>query len=208
MEEIRIATAADTVPEPWMVAGKVLQPFCLGHHLLMKRLGLPFAGNAMADAGREDVILGVALCAEDYSRTLGAMLDGSYDLGAVLEQWRRRVSGRREWRRFGRRRKVDWDEAEYYFRGYLAQGYDKPPVWNYRDRGGLELSAPWEELLKLVLMRNGFAEREVLTGYLPARWYDYYTALELENAAQCKDVKHWRRVFTTARNTGKEATIP
>ena len=62
----KVATALATVPQPCRILGTVLRPFCLGHHLIFKRLNLPFAGNHEADAGEEDILIGIAVCAGRY----------------------------------------------------------------------------------------------------------------------------------------------
>jgi hypothetical protein len=184
------ARADETVPEPCQVAGTPLRPFCLGHHLLFRRLGLPFANAPMAEAARDAIIIGIVVCAARFEDTLEAFLSG--DWPRVMARWRKRVAG--PW---WKPRKVDWAEAEMLFRAYLQDGYKRPPVLRHETAGGVFLTAPWEVLLKVRLVMAGFNEMEVLNGYLPGRWYDYFTALELDAAAKLKDPKHWRKVFHT-----------
>jgi len=176
------------------VFGTMLRPFCLGHHLLFKRLGLPFAGNADADAGDDDYMLGVAICAgNSYEETLEQFHTGQWE--HVFAAWTRQLRG--PWYR---RRKVSrafLDDAQDLFRAYLQDGYKHPSVWRLDTKGGITLSAPWELVLKNRLVMAGYLETDVLNGYMPGRWYDYYSASELLAAGLCTDPKNWRKIFYT-----------
>lgn len=191
----RVATALATVPQPCRVLGTSLRPFCLGHHLLFRRLGLPFAMDEKAEAEPDEILIGIAICAGSYEETLAAMLDGTW-LG-IVRDWRRRVEGFWLWPRTR-----DLKRAERLFRRYLATGYEEPPLWRHKGGAAVEMTAPWEQLLKVRLMMAGFSESDVLNGYLPQRWYDYFTAIELEQASKltADGVKAWRPTFYTPQH--------
>lgn len=169
--------------------GTVLRPFCLGHHILLKRLGLPFAGNALADAGWEDILAGIAVCAMKHDRALETFLGGSWS--DIFRRWLKDVRG--PW---WHRRNFDAAMEESLFRAYLAKGYELPPVMRYPG-GTIEATAPWEELLKCRLVAHGFSESEVMGKYLPAAWYDYHTLAELhqEELAERIPKFKWRKIF-------------
>lgn len=192
---IRVASAFATVPQPCRLLGTTLRPFCLGHHLLLKRLGSPLAGDAEAACERADLLVAIAVCATDYETTLNELLDDSW--ATVFAQWRRDVTG--HWWQFWRR-KHDLVRVERKFRRYLKDGYEEPPVNKHVGGSTVALTAPWELRLKCTLTRAGFSESEALNGYLPARWYDYFTVLELMQVETLEDPKRWRPVFTTARD--------
>lgn len=185
---MRFAEAPEMVPGPFRVGGTPLRPFCLGHHLLLRRMGLPFAGCAQADCGPEDILMGVAVCAASYEYTLEAVLDG--DWPRIIETWRRRSLG--PW---WKHRRIDWEQSEVDFRLYLDDGYRMPPTWQYHHADVVELTAPWECLLRVRLIRSGFTESEVMNKYLPQAWFDYFTCKELEQFEHIKDLSNWRRIF-------------
>lgn len=186
----RFANATECVPVPAQVAGLRLRPFCLGHHLLFRRLALPFAVGPDAKASQDELLLAVAICSRSYEETLGLLMDGEWH--HLIDEWQRKLTG--AWIK----RKIDPQRLERLFRDYLRDGYRHPPVWRREAGGrGMEMSAPWEQLLKCRLLMAGFSETDVLNGYLPGRWYDYYTVIELNAAQNCTDTKHWRRIFVT-----------
>ena len=175
--------------------GTKLRPFCLGHHLLFRRLSLPFSGSPLADAGTEDIMLGVAVCSgESYETTLEQFHSGEWL--KEFERWKRQLEGR-----WPIRRKLTSDfvaDAEILFRAYLQDGYSQPPLWEHKSSATeISLSAPWELVLKNRLVMAGYSESEVLNGYLPGRWYDYFAVCELNAAANCNDPKNWRKIFYT-----------
>lgn len=194
----RHADAVETVPEPRIIAGVVMRPFCLGHHLLLRAFGLPFAGSPEADAGPDDVFIGIAVCGMSYEGASEAIRGGTFN--GEVAAWRRKLAG--PW---WNPRMLDYDAIEAAFRDYLADGYKMPPVWTY-DGAGIALSAPWEVMLKTRLHQAGLAETEILNGYLPARWYEYFAAAEMEAMARCDDPKAWRKLFFTKSDAEKLET--
>ena len=114
----------------------------------------------------------------------------------IIRQWKRDAAGP-----FWKRRRINWEEAEALFRSYLKDGYRDCPTWKYLSSAeGVELTAPWEQLLKIRLTGAGLSESEVLNGYLPSRWYDYFTVCELRQLDTCRDPLKWKKVFYTHRD--------
>lgn len=178
------ATAIDTVPKPFVVLGTPLRPFCLGHHLLFKRLDLPFCDNPDSDASADQFVRAIAICAGDsYEWTLSAMLGG--DWPGIVGRWSKRS-----------RKRGNWQHAVDTFRDYLEDGNSFPPVC-HRGDSEVELTSPWECRLKCGLVGAGFSESEALNGYLPGRWYDYLTVAEFRQLQNCRDPKNWRKLFWT-----------
>jgi hypothetical protein len=183
----RFATSAATVPEPCAVLGTSLRPFCLGHHLIFKRLGLPFCGNSLTDASDDDLLIGIAICGQSYEDGLNQILSGEWN--SIFSAWSKRVRKRIS--------PAGIKEGFQLFRAYLQDGYAKTPVWQYVTSKGVVLSGPWEVTIKNALVMGGYSESEVLNGYLPGRWYDYYSQAELNAAQHCNDPAKWRSVFYT-----------
>ncbi len=188
---MRYASATECIPEPVFIAGTQLRPFSLGHHLLFKRLSLPFAGSWDADCGEAEILLGIFICAQSYEETLAQLHSGEWN--TVQEKWLVAVA----------KRKTKLADVEKRFRAYLKTGYELPPLWSHKGVNGIRYSAPWEQLLKVRLVMSGFTETEVLNGYLPARWYDYHTACELNAADSCDNPKFWKPIFWTAEDAAK-----
>lgn len=191
----RFASIIETVPQPCRIFGTALRPFCLGHHLLFTRLGLPFADNPDAEGTTEQFMQAVTICASDsYESTLNALLDGSWIWN--YQTWLKQV-----------RKRPGKDHGLPVFRKHLEDGYRIAPVWRHVTKSTIHLSAPWEQLLKVRLVSAGFSVSEVLNGYLPERWYDYFTAMELKQAETCPE-KDWKQIFYTLQDAMNEAEKP
>lgn len=192
----RYAQAAAIVPEPCRVFGTMLRPFCLGHHLLFKRLELPFAGAPLAECSSEEVMIGIFICGQTYEDVLQLFHTGEFNL--EFERWKKLLMGRRGL--LGRKNRMtaaQLEDGEDLFTAYLQDGYQRAPVWKHEAKDGIALSMPWELALKNRLVMAGYPEAAVLNGYMPGRWYDYYAVCELSAAANCSDAKHWRKMFFT-----------
>ena len=188
----KFATAAATVPEPCSILGTALRPFSLGHHLLFKRLELPFCGQPMAAADWPQIQIGIAICGQEWDETERQLLDGAWD--GVFARWQHDLRG--PWYRRRKPSTALLEDAQALFRAYLADGYKKVPTWEYLGTpGGIVLSAPWEVALKNKLIQNGHGEADVMRQYLPSAWYDYYAICELNAANTCRDLAKWRKIF-------------
>lgn len=190
----RFATILETVPQPCRIFGTALRPFSLGHHLLFHRLNLPFVNNAKADCSVEQFLNAVVLCANSYEGNIAGFESGDWAIAA--EKWIGAI----------KKKKPDMKAALLLFRKHLEDGYRMAPVWRHGNVSGatITLSAPWEQLLKCRLVMAGFSASEVLNGYLPALWYDYYTASEIKQLETCDKPGNWKSVFYTVEDALRE----
>lgn len=184
----RFAHILETVPVPCRILGTALRPFSLGHHVLFAGLRLPYADNPAADGTALEFLQAVFVCAHSYEETLEGQFDGTW--AAAFEHWQAAVMATNP----------DFAAGQDLFRRHLLAGYRMAPVWRHISRGDCAFSAPWEMLLKVRLVTAGFTVVEVMNGYLPERWYDYFTAMELRMAETITDPKHWKRIFYTFKD--------
>lgn len=183
------ATPKDLLPDAHCVLGTMLRPFSLGHHLLLTRLDLAFAGDPAARPDPEEFSLAVFLCAAASAEMEACYLAGN--LATEHARWTRRL--RRHW---WQRSRFDAETERAKFKTYLADGYRRPPVM--RELTSLiKFSAPWETLLLCRLAAHGFPPAEARELYLPAAWYCYHTCRELQQADRLDDPARWRQVFYT-----------
>lgn len=196
----RTATPRDLIPEAHHVLGTMLRPFSLGHHLLFARIGSPFEGDPAADATQDNLAVAVFVCAAPYSVTLDAMLRG--DWAGEYSRWLRKLKPR-----FWRASRFTHETEIEKFQQYLAQGYQRAPVWRHKTAAGIEFTAPWECLMISRLMRGGFSYTEAVEHYLPAAWYHYHTQAEIEQADNLTDIVKWRKTFFTEQDADRMAAV-
>lgn len=198
----RTATPRDLIPEAHCVLGTLLRPFSLGHHLLLTRLELPYAGDPDAEATSEILALAVFICAARYSETQEAILRGEWS--AAHARWTKKLKGR-----FYHRPKFVHERELKKFAAYLADGYRTAPVCRHQSAGGVQLTAPWECLLQVRLIAAGLGRLETLELYLPAAWYHYHTAAELDQADDPNMTPaRWRKVFWTTEDEARYRAVP
>ncbi len=164
---------AAAVPTPHVCLGLKLRPFCLGHRLLLERIGSPFVASVEASATVPDLLIAVALCSQTFEDGEQFLADSNST--CQISKWERKIS-RRYW---FFPRKVDFGIAVSIFRDYLEAGLQQPKIWIHEGRR-IETGAPWQQRLKLGLMAIGFSESEALNKYLPLAWHDYLTDREFE----------------------------
>jgi hypothetical protein len=181
----RFASIIETVPQPCRIFGTALRPFSLGHHLLFLRLKLPYANRPAAQPHQTQLLQAVFVCAHDYEENLEGQLSGEW--APAFDKWLATV----------RKMRFSYAEAREVFQKHLEDGYRLPPVWRHIHKESINLSAPWEQLLKCRLISAGFAITDIMNGFLPERWYDYYTVAELRQLETCPDPAKWKNIFYT-----------
>lgn len=124
------------VPGRWVVCGRRMQPFCLGHAMVLHWLGNPFAGGEEREPGLGDLAQAVWVCSQSWERA------------------RERFGGWR-WRVFlWRFPKSAWAQqvGMEQLRQYLTFYMDRPNQWTSKDKRGRDLGAPYLQLLRVRLM--------------------------------------------------------
>lgn len=152
------------------------------------RCALPFADNPNADCNADQLLLAVFACAHTYEEGVEGQVSGEW--ATSYERWIAKVQKTRP----------DMKAALATFRAHLADGYRMAPVWRHISSQCITMSAPWEEILKCRLVRAGFSLSDVMNGYLPERWYDYFAVCEIDAFLACEDTSRWKPTFYTVED--------
>ena len=196
----RFADITETVPRQFSVAGAALRPFCLGHHSLLKYLDLPFQEDEKDDCTFEEMLLCASICSVTYEQGLEMIQSDKW--ANLIKDWRKRVVG---FSLFGRK-KFDEEKCVADFKEYITDGYRMPPLWKHPNAGGIVITSPWETAMIDRLAPLGVSV--IRNMYLPAAWYQYFTALE--RAASDKfegKAQDWRKVFFTHSDAARMEVV-
>ncbi|MEI8289581.1 MAG: hypothetical protein WCH99_08905 [Verrucomicrobiota bacterium] len=148
--------------------------------------------------------MGIAICGQEWDESREQLLTGQWP--RVFARWQRQLAG--PWWNRRKHGKAILEDAEALFRAYLGDGYKRVPLWeDLNVQSGIELSAPWELVLKNKLIQNGHSEADVMRRYLPSCWYDYYCVGELNAAKACQVSSKWRRHFYTQEDHERIAKL-
>lgn len=148
-------------PDEWIVLGRRLQAFSIGHALLLHRLGLPFAEQVKGAPEVGDLIIAIEICARPYDEAI--VWVRSHWLKWWL-WWRNVVFAFRY-------RAVVW-VFQNKFQLYLHESWRCPPIVSLRDRE-FQAGAPFLANLQCLLMKElGYSECEALrTPLAKALWW-------------------------------------
>ncbi len=184
----RYATPKDLVPDAHCVLGTMLRPFCLGHRLLLEKIESPYLLGEEGEGN--DLAVAVFICAQTYANCYESFVRGEFESG--FKSWLKKLKPR-----WWQPTRFNHDDETGKFWAYLEDGNRRPPVERHEVKFGLEITSPEHCLIIGKLVAAGFRESDVLEKYLPAAWYDYYTACEMEQASNVTKPEQWRRVFWT-----------
>jgi len=60
----------ECLPDAFIVLGRQLKPFCLGHYLLLKKFGCAFVQDIEQASTIKDLVLAVWVCSQDYAAAI------------------------------------------------------------------------------------------------------------------------------------------
>lgn len=160
------------IPEPFKIFGRRLSPFTLGHELFLQRFGSAYSTKQKAVPTIEELTLAAFFCFRPYDA-----LVKQFNAETLIPRFKL-------WTRLLRFKKIDWQEKHAAFYVYLNH-YRKTPEIIKKSKGESITGAPWEQMLKVDLMKNLHqSEAAVLsTPYCLAVW-NYLTFYEGEQAVQ------------------------
>lgn len=152
------------LPLPVRVLGTRLQPFSLGHRLILERLSSPLVAGGPVQI--PDLILGIIVCSRSPLEAWAA-LDSYRSLWhARTLGWRARLSG------------VDYLSTLTAFRDYMAAGSLMPQFWqgeNYK-----RIAVPLTVLVKVFLQKElGYTHETAMAKPWGAALHEYAVALNL-----------------------------
>jgi hypothetical protein len=154
------------LPTPFVVLGKTLKPYTLGHELLLRRFDSGFAFESNKPATVEDLIFSVLVCSRTYPDALRLVEE-------CLSKFTLRL-----WGYYCRDLNICLESQR--FHAYVAEATRIPGMdWKEGIESGGAIGSPWHQLLKITLMdKFGWTEMEALsTPYAKAIW-DYCSIQE------------------------------
>lgn len=156
-----------------------LRPYCLGHEILLTRLGSPFVNaeretrNAESESDlRAALLLAALVCSQTFEDACKSL--HSPFLGLFLRFWRMRL---RVATKATEGTKGSWSAELIRFVNYVRAGTWMPEVNPPKAGTGRALKSPWPFRLAAILMRElGLSESDALNMPM-ARASAYYAAI-------------------------------
>lgn len=143
------------LPARWRVFGRVLQPFCIAHRLLVQRL----CPRVMTGQGItfDDVFMALAVCSADVST-----LDISMGEDALKSRIRFSTISRLLLRLYADRHPEGFVLRCAMLASYMREGSRMPECWITGDNSGRDPGGPIDVTLLHELMQMGYSQKEAL----------------------------------------------
>jgi hypothetical protein len=152
------------IPDPFRILGLRLQPFSLGHLLLLQRFDCAFLADTPTTATKADLILGVLVCSMRPVEFLDFLESPSFV--REVATWGKKI------------KKFDFTAKAELFRQYLAAALQEPEYIAIQP-GGEE--GDWVQALKLTLTtRLGYSDAEAWEMPISKAFSEYYKLAEAE----------------------------
>jgi len=134
------------LPEPINLLGQRLNPFSLGHCILLNRLDNPFYVGGNTDL--QDVLQGVFICSQTFDEAWTALADKNLDERII--KWQAQLG------------RIDIQEVTSVFSDYLKNGSFSPDLSD-ESESKRQPGTPFLLRLKLILQSKlGYTEKEAL----------------------------------------------
>lgn len=152
------------LPLPARVLGNKLQPFALGHRLILERLGSPFVSDGPVEIS--DLIVGIIVCSRSPQAAWRALDSWCSVFHARTLGWRARLSG------------ADYLSCVAAFRAYVEAGSKMPSFWQKDNRK--RLAVPLTMLVKVYLQKElGYSHDGAIERPWGAALHEYCVALSI-----------------------------
>jgi hypothetical protein len=165
--------AAAMFPDPVRILGVRLRPYCIGHALLLQRIGSPYVvedGGRRMEDGIGDLLLALWICSQTWEAAAASL--HSRRLRVRLQFW--------AWQLRRANAALAVVCAETQFSRYISQAWHGPTLWEKQRTGPVETpGAPLLAHLKVTLMSAlHCSEPEALSWHVRAALFDCATHAE------------------------------
>ena len=158
-------------PDRCRVLGRRMKTLCLGHALLLQRLGNPFFGEEVLRPGCGDLALAMAVCGRSYPAALRLVRSRwlKWRLPVVLPEL------------------LLLGSIQFY--GYLNTNNSSPKIWERNGQpGARRVRTPFLQQVKLTLMfALGKTEKQALCTPIAVAKWDHCAYWELHGAMELID---------------------
>lgn len=159
------------LPEQFTVLGQRLEPFTLGHAMLLDRLECNPIRTPV------DLITAVIVCASPWAAFEPTLRDNWFQIKMRVWSWRLRCRWKKD--------PVAFQKSAKLFRDYLADAINGPDILQEPSRKGGKLGAPWLHHLKVALQSKlGYTRNQALDLPVNEALWDYFTFAEIEGSGQ------------------------
>jgi hypothetical protein len=195
-------------PDRYAILGVVLNPFSVGHFLLLSKCGSPFVSEkavsnvtlgklAHAEIWQE-LVFAISVCRhtyEDFSAILNNPEELKNEVQLLNENISKTISILREKKEF------DPLQIILLFREYLQDGF-KVPAWSFKNSktGGGTSSKHWsQQLIEDLVSKTHRSQSDVLNEHLAASWLAWSHiaedagVIELLSEEQAASVEHGQK---------------
>jgi hypothetical protein len=157
------------IPEPFVILGKRLRPFSLGHELLLQRFENGFAIGSDRMPTIDDLVFAVWICSQPYEDAIRSIQ--SPLMGLRLRLWGWRIG------------KADLMDKFDLMLSYITEACQRPEVWSKESAGstGREMGTPSIQFLIMSATRNGWSYRESMDMSYPLAVWLMSAEAEREN---------------------------
>ncbi|MHC1762923.1 MAG: hypothetical protein AB9869_01270 [Verrucomicrobiia bacterium] len=165
-------------PDPVRILGRTLQPYCLGHALLLHRVSSPYVQSDVkdAEAGVGDLLLALYICSRPWQEASEGIRSPWVRLRLKFWGWqvRRRDLG------------MAVAVAEGQLLAYMSQAWSGPSLWEKQTSGEQrQAKAPPLASIKVILMTSfGCSEEEALSRPIRLALWDCVVWAESQGTAE------------------------
>ena len=159
------------IPEPHVLLGQRLKPFCLGHYLILDRFDSPFVAETPRPVTRGDLVFAVTVCCHTPQEFFDFI--ESDHAAADIEKWGKSIG------------LFDVASKAKAFSVYLEEGSKMPRFWNEQRQDDKPTGTHWSQAMILVLTGHcGYSLNEAMTAPFGQAVNDYLRYCETQGAVR------------------------
>jgi hypothetical protein len=153
---------------PREILGTVMEPFSLGHYIILTYIESPFIFGGNVDPG--DLYVAVEICSRKYKESERMLLWKDWESMILKKIVEKGITS------------DEFDAAKDLFIHYLVEAIEPPDYITSAGKEKSQAGAPWPQQMRCSLQKNlGLSESEILDQWLKKSQYDWFSLLEQED---------------------------
>jgi hypothetical protein len=212
------------LPDSHSILGLNLEPFCLGHYILLSKYGCSFVAEDSSEDGKVgvnigDLLLGLMVCSQTYEDAqtylLGMERNNTQEVFLSKEEKqkaRQAVKLTKKWGKYVTKtlKKVNSFSIYEHLTGfglYIKEGCKQPIYFFEDDKDEGTTGGHWSQSIKLSLMEAGYSESRVMNMPLSQAFHDYIKLCERSGTVSMATEDEVKQIEEEERHTKRKGQL-
>jgi len=171
------------LPESYIIGGLQLEPFSIGHYIILSRYNSPFVSCEQEISTAGDLLFAIAVCCRTFEQAI-SFVRNEEEAKLWMEEYAAKIVSECEKENVV----IDWQAKMVDFMFYIKEHLNKPTVID-RNHGITSTEQPsgmnfHQSLIITLTSKGGYTYSQTMNAPYSQALFDYYAVAEKEGAVR------------------------